>query len=456
MPVGSYVRNSVELVAHGDTALRSVALDIVERALTATDPYPLAKNLVHRDGRHLQVGSDHLQLGPETRVFFIGAGKASFGIARAVEESLGDLLTAGLVICKYGQPGALERIRMRLANHPVPDEAGMRAATEVLDLARTVRSGDVVICGITGGSSALLPLPVAGLSLEDKQRMTKLLLSCGADIVEINAVRKHLSCIKGGQLAAAMPPDVWIFNLTVSDVIGNALDYITDPTVPDTSSLAAARAALDKYRLWESAPPAAVRHLRTAGVAQETPKDLSPRRVRNFILTDGPRLCVAAAERARVCGFEPFVLSTMLEGESREVGSFFGAIAREILTSGLPCAAPCALIGGGETVVNVSNWQASGGPNQEFALGAALGVDGCLRTVAVGLDSDGTDGLTEIAGGMADHMSVARARGLGLDLFDCLQRHDSSRALRSLGDAIVTGATGTNVNDLKLVLIAPE
>lgn len=451
-----YVRNSAELTAHGDRALRSVALDIVEHALAATDPYPLAKQLIRRDGRHIHIGGERIHLQPDARVFFLGAGKASFGIARAVEELLGDLLTAGLVVCKYGQPGTLERIQMRLASHPLPDEAGMHAAAELLELARVVRPGDVVFCGITGGSSALLPLPVAGLSLEDKQRMTALLLSCGADIFEINAIRKHLSRIKGGQLAAAMPQDVSIFNLTVSDVVGNALDYITDPTVPDTSSLAASRGVLDKYGLWDSAPPAVARHLRSGGAAQETPKDLSPRRVTNFILSDGHRLCMAAVERARACGFAPIMLSTMLEGDSREAGSFFGAIAREVAASGLPCAPPCALIAGGETVVNVGNWRASGGPNQEFALSAALAIDGCRRTVVVGLDSDGTDGPTEIAGGIADHMSVARADGLGVNFFDCLRRHDSSRALRSLGDAIVTGATGTNVNDLKFVLIAKE
>lgn len=451
-----YVQNAAALTAHGDVQLRRIALGIIEYALAATDSYPLAKKLLEFDGRVLHIGGEQFEINGAARVHFLGAGKASFGIARAVEEALGDALSSGLVICKHGQRGTLKRIKIRLASHPLPDEAGMRAADEALSLARAVRPGDVLICGFTGGSSSLMPLPVAGLTLEDKQKMTRLLLSCGANIVEINAVRKHLSRIKGGHLAAATPADVTLINLTVSDVIGNALDYITDPSVADSSTLADARATLDKYGLWDKAPPAVVGYLKEGGRAFETPKDLAPRRVRNIVLTDGMCLCAAAAEKARSYGFQPLILSTALQGESREIGGVFAAVAREVIASGHPLKPPCAIIGGGETVVNLDSWRTEGGPNQEFALGAALLLNGAARTVVVGLDSDGTDGPTDYAGGMVDHTSVARARGLDLDLFDCLQRHDSSRALRSLGDAIVTGATGTNVNDLKLMLIATE
>lgn len=448
------VENAEALAAHGDVQLRRIALGIIEHALAATDPYPLAKKLLEFDGRILRISGERLEMNGA--VHFLGAGKASFGIARAVEEALGDALSSGLVICKHGQQGTLKRIKVRLASHPVPDEAGMQAAGEALALARALRPGDILICGFTGGSSSLMPLPVAGLRLEDKQKMTRLLLSCGANIIEINAVRKHLSRIKGGQLAAATPADVTLINLTVSDVIGNALDYITDPSVADSSTLADARATLDKFALWDRAPPAVAGYLKEGSRAFETPKDLAPRRVRNIVLTDGMGLCAAAAEKARSYGFQPLILSTALQGESREIGGVFAAVAREVIASGHPLKPPCAIIGGGETVVNLDSWRTGGGPNQEFALGAALLLDGAARTVAVGLDSDGTDGPTDYAGGIADHTSVARARALGLDLFDCLKRHDSSRALRSLGDAIVTGATGTNVNDLKLALIAHE
>lgn len=449
-----YVENAQALTSHGDVQLRRIALGIIEHALAATDPYPLAKKLLEFDGRILRIGGEQLEMNGTAH--FIGAGKASFGIARAVEEALGDGLNSGLVICKHGQRGTLKRIKVRLGSHPVPDEAGVQAADEALALARAVRPGDVLICGFTGGSSSLMPLPVASLTLEDKQKMTRLLLSCGANIIEINAVRKHLSRIKGGQLAAATSADVTIVNLTVSDVIGDALDYITDPSVADSSTLADARATLDKFALWEKAPPAVAGYLKEGGRAFETPKNLAPRRVRNIVLTDGMCLCAAAAEKARSYGFQPLILSTALEGESREIGGVFAAIAREVIASGHPLKPPCAIIGGGETVVNLDSWRTEGGPNQEFALGAAMLLDGAARAVVVGLDSDGTDGPTDYAGGMVDHTSVARARTLGLDLFDCLKRHDSSRALRSLGDAIVTGPTGTNVNDLKLVLITPE
>lgn len=450
--MAGYVRNAQRLLAHGDSKLRAVALDIVEHALAATDPYPVAKRLLECDGRRLRVGNDEIALGAQTRVLFIGAGKASWGIARAVEEALGDRLADGLVVCKYGQQGTLRRIRMLLASHPVPDEAGVAAAAAAMNLARTARAGDVVICGITGGSSALLPMPVSGLSLADKQEMTRLLLTCGANIVEINAVRKHLSRIKGGQLAAAIAPGVQLINLTVSDVIGDGLDCITDPTVADTSTLGDAQTTLDKYRLWEQAPSAVAHYLRGTQ-ARETPKDLACS-ISNHILASGDGLCTAAAQRARALGYSPLLLSTRFEGESREVGRAFAAMAREALASARPLAAPCALIGGGETVVHIDAWQGAGGPNQEFALAAALELDGCARTLAVGLDSDGTDGPTEFAGGLVDHSSAGRARALGVDLFDVLRQHDTASALERLDDAIVTGATGTNVNDLKLVLVA--
>lgn len=450
----AYVQNAAVLTAHGDVELRRIALGIIEHALAATDSYPLAKKQLEFDGRILRIGGEQLEMNGAARVHFLGAGKASFGIARAVEEALGDALSSGLVICKHGQEGTLERIKVRLASHPIPDEAGMQAADEALALARAVRPDDILICGFTGGSSSLMPLPVAGLTLEDKQEMTRLLLSCGANIVEINVVRKHLSRIKGGQLAAATPADVTLINLTVSDVIGNALDYITDPGVADSSTLADARATLDKYALWDKAPPAVASYLKEGGRAFETPKDLAPRRVRNIVLTDGMCLCTAAAEKARSDGFQPLILSTALEGESREVGGVFAAVAREVVASGHPLKPPCAIIGGGETVVNLDSWRAEGGPNQEFALSAALLLDGVARAVVVGLDSDGTDGPTNYAGGMVDDQSAACARAIGLNLSELLRSHQSTEALVSLGDVILTGATGTNVNDLKLLLVA--
>ena len=448
-----YIQNSSQLLSHGDVPMRRVALNIIEHALAVNDSYPLAKNVISFDGKCLQIAGEKIYLTSTTKIFFVGAGKASFGIARAVEEELGDSLSGGLVICKYGQKGNLKNIKLLLASHPIPDVAGLNAAEEVMMLVQTIQPGDVLICGFTGGSSSLMPLPVDGITLADKQVITKILLACGANILEINSVRKHLSRIKGGQLALAAPMDVTIINLTVSDVIGNELDYITDPTVADSSTLADAYTTLEKYSLWNRLPIAVSKYFKDAHLAQETPKDLGSRRIHNVVLSDGRSLCTAAAEKARHYGYRTLVLSTAFEGESKEVGGIFAAIALEIIASGQPIQPPCAIIGGGETVVNLDAWHSEGGPNQEFSLSSAILIDGADKALIVGLDSDGTDGPTDYAGGMVDYLSASYALDHGLNLSQLLRAHKSSEALTGLDDVIITGSTGTNVNDLKFLLV---
>ena len=309
---------------------------------------------------------------------------------------------------------------------------------------------------ITGGSSALMPYPVDGITLEEKKMVNRLLLTCGANIIEINAVRKHLSRIKGGWLAKAVHPQAHLINLTVSDVIGDPLDYITCPTVPDTSSFDDARRTLTKYELWDKVPASVSRYLKEGGPSRETPKDLSDHHIDNFIIVPGTAACDGAAERARELNFETMILSTMFEGESRELGGTFAAIAKEILMSGRPLKPPCALIGGGETTVKITSEAGQGGPNQEFALGASLWIDQIGDVVIVGQDSDGTDGPTDIAGGIVDNWTVSRAWSLGIDIYEALSRHDVTPVLLKLEDAILTGATGTNVNDIKLMLVMPK
>lgn len=423
-------------------------------ALEAVDPRSACLALMERRGETLVVGDEAVDLRETRRIFFVGAGKASFGIARAVEDLLGERLTGGLLVCKHGSAGRLERIRIRTGGHPIPDEAGMRAAREMLSLARDTRPGDLVIAGITGGSSALLPAPNPPLTLEDERETTSLLLSCGANIIEINAVRKHLSAISGGLLACAIHPKARIINLTVSDVIGDPLDAITGPTVADGTTLADARQTLTRYGLWERVPNAVSEFLADGGPAGETPKDLSDRSIRTFILSSGSKLCDAAAEHARRLGFVPVVLSTGFEGESAELARFFASVAGEILRSGQPVAPPCVLIGGGENTVRLDDWHGGGGPNQEFALAAAIFLDGLSHAVALAVDSDGTDGPTEYAGGLVDSATASRARTMGVDLFSMLREHKSTEALSRLGDVIRTGPTGTNVNDLKLLFVA--
>jgi glycerate-2-kinase len=454
----SYINNREQLLAHGNIRVRKLALEIIDHALAKADPYKTVRDLVGVEDNFLTVGALRFDLNKHKRIFLLGAGKASYPIAKALEDLMGDRVTDGVVICKYGQQGKLSRSSLYLASHPIPDESGFAAAREAMVLASQTQPDDIVFGCITGGSSALLPYPVSGMTLEDKKQVNRLLLTCGANIFEINAVRKHLSQIKGGRLAQAIHPRTHLINLTVSDVIGDPLDYITDPTVPDTSTFDDAKATLTKYDLWERIPKSVRKFLQTAGPDLETPKeeDLAGHYRHDFIIVTSDAACEAASEKAAALGFETMILSTMLEGESRELGGIFAAIAKEILLNHRPLGLPCAIIGGGETTVKINGEAGTGGPNQEFVLGAALGIDKIGNVTVAGVDTDGTDGPTQVAGGLVDDHTSSRARAAGIDLFVCLARHDATPALQKLGDAIETGATGTNVNDLKFMLVVPN
>ena len=454
----TYIKNADQLLSHGNIEARKTALEIIEYALAKADPYRATKDLDSVQGNELIVGKLRFNLKKHNRIFLLGAGKATYPIARALEELLGDRIADGVIVCKYGQQGKLSHARLHLASHPIPDESGLEASQKTLDLAKQTQPGDIVFGCVTGGSSALLPLPVQGVTLDDKKAVNQLLLTCGANIIEINAVRKHLSRIKGGRLAQAIHPETYLINLTVSDVIGDPLDYITDPTVPDTSTFDDARSTLTKYDLWAKLPKSVSEFLKSAGPDQETPKesDLAGHNRHDYILIKGDVACESAAQKAKDLGFNTMILSSMFEGESKELGRTFAAIAAEISLNNRPLTPPCVVIGGGETTVKIDGKAGEGGPNQEFAVSASLFMGNMRNMLIVGLDSDGTDGPTNFAGAIVDEGFVSRARQTGIDLFDSLKRHDVTPALRKLGDVIQTGATGTNVNDLKFVMICSE
>ncbi len=452
----SYIRNRDELLSHGEAALRRVALDIADSAIAAADPGPLARRILNFDGKRLGIGERTFDLGPDTRVFVIGAGKASYPIAKAFDDIIGARIHRGLVTCKEGQTGELAHIEMHWASHPIPGPASRDAAVRTQTLLRDVRPGDIVLSCFTGGSSALFVDPVDGVTLDDKAETNRILLGCGANIQEINAVRKHLSRVKGGNLVRKLPAGVHLINLTISDVIGDPLDYITDPSVPDTSTFADARKVLDKYELWSGLPASVAAFLRSPGGHAETARaeDLDHLDRVDILLASSDAACHAAAAAARARGFNPLFLGSFFEGESRELGRFFGAIAKQVIHDGQPVVRPCVLIGGGESSVRGANSGGSGGPNQEFAASFALELAGQANVVALGLDTDGTDGPTPFAGGLVDGTTADRANQLDIDLYQHLMHHDISSAFQKLGEAIVTGSTGTNVNDLKLVVIA--
>lgn len=455
IPLVSHVQNVDELLSSGSASLRRTAIEIANRAVDAADPGKVIRQSLAFDGASLKVGERKFELEPRNRIFVIGAGKASYPIAKALDEIIGERIHRGFVTCKRGQAGSLNHIELHHASHPIPDAASHLAATRTREILKDVRAGDVVIACFTGGSSALFVDPVNSISLEDKMETNRILLGSGANIIEINAVRKHLSRVKGGKLIQGLPANSRLINLTVSDVIGDHLDYITDPTVPDTSSFADAQATLDKYQLWDALPSSISAYLREPPPEDETPREAALTHIErfDFLLVKNDAACRAAAEAARAMGYTPLILSTLFEGESRELARFMAAIAKQALHDGSPLKPPCVLIGGGECTVRAMNGTGVGGPNQEFAVSFALEMAGIENVAALSIDTDGTDGPTQIAGGLVDGTTALQARSLGVNLYAHLSRHDVTPALHKLGAAVVTGATGTNVNDLRLIII---
>jgi glycerate 2-kinase len=419
-------------------------------------------------GRHLKVkgggkGDKVLQLGGAERklssianVWVVGAGKASAPMAQAVEKLLGKRVRGGAIVTKYGHGSPLKRVDLYEAGHPVPDEAGVAGAAAIADIAGQAGKGDLVLALISGGASALMVSPADGLSLGDKQETTRLLLASGASIHEMNAVRKHLSALKGGQLARqAAPARVWA--LLLSDVVGDDLDVIgSGPCAPDSSRFADALAILDRYAIRDKVPAAVVERLE-AGAREEiaeTPKpdDALFRRVKNVVVGSNAQAVEAAAAMANKLGYRPLVLTTRLDGETREQARMLTAIAQEAQQSGRPAKPPLCLLAGGETVVTLRG-EGKGGRNQEFALAAALALAGSKGIHVLAAGTDGTDGPTDAAGASVDGASVARAREAGFDPAKALAENDSYPLFQATGEAVMTGPTGTNVMDLYLALV---
>ncbi|MBT6117446.1 MAG: glycerate kinase [Rhodospirillaceae bacterium] len=388
----------------------------------------------------------HLPPPPAGRTIVLGAGKASAVMARAVEEAWSGPLS-GLVVTRYGYAQACRHIEIVEAAHPVPDAAGEAAARRILEIAEGCGEGDLVLCLISGGGSALMPLPAPGLTLADKQAMNRALLRSGADIAEINTVRKHLSAIKGGRLAAAIHPACGLA-LMISDVPGDDPATIASgPTVGDATTFADALAIAEKYAIAE--PGAALAHLRQA--EEETPKPGDPRlaRMENIVIAAAAQSLDAAAERARATGIEAVLLGDDLEGESRELGAAHARLALAAREAGRPTV----LLSGGETTVTVRGENGRGGPNTEYLL--ALALDGAEGIWALACDTDGIDGTEDNAGALLTPDTLTRAAARGLDPRRALVENDAYGVFAALDDLVVTGPTRTNVNDFRAVLISP-
>jgi glycerate 2-kinase len=391
----------------------------------------------------------HLPPRPKGRTIVVGAGKASAAMARAVEENWDGPLS-GLVVTQYGYRVPCEAIEIVEASHPVPDAAGETAARRILDLVSAAGPDDLVLCLISGGGSALMPLPASGLTLADKQAVNRALLRSGASIVEMNCVRKHLSVIKGGRLAAAADP-AHVVTLLISDVPGDSPSVIASgPTAPDPTTFADALAILAKYGIEE--PAAALAHLRAA--AEETPKPGDPRLAGiETVLVATPQMALeAAAAVARVAGVTPVILGDAIEGEAREVAKVHAGIARQVARHGQPAAAPAVLLSGGETTVTVRG-KGRGGRNAEFLLALAVDLDGDPMIHALAADTDGVDGTEDNAGALLGPDSLASAAAAGMDAKARLADNDGYGFFAALEDLVVTGPTLTNVNDFRAILV---
>ncbi len=440
---------------------RQTLLHIADRAIEAVSPGPAMRSGVKRQGNRIFVDGVEYDLADFERVLILGAGKASAAMAQALEDILGDRLTFGMVVTKYGHGLTLHKTEVLEAGHPVPDAAGERAAGRLLDLAEAVTENDLVFCLISGGASALVPAPIPPVTLAHKQATTRKLLQCGATINEINAIRKHLSRFKGGRLAKALEPAT-VVTLIISDVVGDHLDVIASgPTAPDESTFADCRAIVDRYGLCGPIPDA-VDRLIAEGNARGRPEtckagDSCFDRVQNVIIAGNAMALEGAAQAAREQGYTTVITDRTMEGEAREVARRLVRLAGEYCAGHHGQKPPVCLLAGGETTVTIQG-NGKGGRNQEFALAAAIEMAGMReyrnRLAVISLGTDGTDGPTDAAGALAlpgtvspDRIESARAH---------LDNNNAYAFFTETGTLLKTGPTRTNVMDVAAILVDPD
>jgi glycerate 2-kinase len=421
--------------------------EILSAGLAAADPREAVLRSVRVEDNAVLAGGERLEAD---RVFVLAAGKAAGAMARAAEELLGERLKGGLVVTKDDREASSERLETIFAAHPEPDERGVEAARKVQELAESLGERDLLLALISGGASALLADPSPPIELDDMKRLTGALLRSGAHIGEINTVRKHVSVLKGGSLVRLAAPAPTLA-LLLSDVVGDDPSAIASGlTAPDPTTLEEARQVLKRHGI--EPPQSVAEHLESA---EETPKpgDALFQNAANVICGGGRHAAEAAAEKARELGYEPLLLSTTVTGDARGIASVYAAVIREVIESGNPSPPPCAIVSGGEATVTVRG-DGVGGPNQEFALALAVELDGVGGWAALAADTDGNDGPTDAAGGLATGATANSIRYSGVDPEEALANNDAYAALEAAGALLVTGPTGTNVNDLRVALVA--
>ncbi len=459
------IRNYDDLLSHGNVKSRKIVLDITNKTLQRLDSYHRIKSIMHMDGNILHIGNKTWDLSKKKHVYLLGAGKACNHMAMAVDEILGPKLTRGIIIVKISEEtDVFSHTEVYVGGHPLPNQSGYDACQKILNLVDQAGPDDLFITVISGGSSALMSCPIDGISLDDEIRTTDIMLRSGAGIYEINAIRRHISAMNGGMLAKRIQnTGAELIGIGISDAVGNPATtdiripfekYSSTPIGPDKTTLEDARRVIHDYHVEHLLPPTVVNYLMNAGPEKETPKEFPNNTY--FLLNTLPDSCIYAKEIAEEMGLSTIILTSFLEGESRDAGTFFASIARQIQSYGSPLRPPCVILSSGETTTRISEDQkpsGHGGPGQELALSFAITASKTSGACMLSIDSEGTDGTTLAAGAICDSESFQRARSKGVDVFGALREHSCYEALEAIGDAIYTGNTGTNLCDFNILYI---
>ena len=448
----SIIKNYNNLISKGNKKARINALKIVECGIKRAIPYQATMNLIKVEDSALQVGNKRFINDKINRIYVIGAGKGSLPIVEALDDILADRITQGVVVVKEEEKRRLPNIEVFESSHPIPDERSVEGANKILDILNKAKEGDIIFAAITGGSSALVNLPKGEITMKELQDINIALLKCGAPIEKINAVRKHICGIKGGRVVSyAQPATVITLTLNTS----SAEMPWPDMCLPDPTTFQDAIDVLEFYGLWDTAAESIRKYLLkgNAHPELETLKDLDNMNHYLFYASSPQAACESAALSAAGLGYTPYIISTALVGEAKDLGIFFAGMSNEIVKNNRPFTRPCALISGGETTVTILGQCGLGGPNQESVLGFASKLNVNHSLAFVSIDTDGTDGPCSIAGGIVDSHTRERAERKGINLNLYLKNHDSTKALQKLEDEIITGHTGTNVMNLRVVVI---
>ncbi|MCC2254389.1 DUF4147 domain-containing protein [Ruminococcus sp. CLA-AA-H200] len=459
------IKNYDSLISHGDIESRKIVLDITNRTLQRLDAYQRIKSIMHVDGDILHIGTKTWDLSKKRHVYLLGAGKACNHMAMAVDEILGDRLTKGIAIVKIAEEtDHFRNTDVYVGGHPLPNQAGYEACLKILDLVDHAGPDDLFIVVISGGSSALMSCPIEGITLDDEIKTTDVMLKSGAGIYEINAIRRHISAMNGGMLAKRIESvGAELIGFGISDAVGTPATkdigvpyekYASTPMGPDKTTLEDARRVIRDYDVADRLPKNVVDYLMNVGPEGETPKAFPNNTY--FLLNTLPDSCIYAKEIAEEMGINAVILSSFLEGESRDAGTFFASIARESQAYGNPFKPPYVILSSGETTTQIldnSVIEGHGGPGQELTLSFALAAKKTKGACMLSIDSEGTDGTAPVAGGICDSTSFDAAAGKGIDIHHALRTHSCYEALSEIGDAVFTGNTGTNLCDFNVLYI---